>query len=163
MDRICLNHKPIFLHGVLDQGYFSDGLYTPVSDRYYEDDIRSMKELGFNVLRKHLKIEGERFYYDYDRLGMLVSQDMVNNGEYSFAKHTAMPTFAGQWKNDKNIPVPQDIKDFFIDHSIETVEHLLGYNCIVIYTVFNEGWGQFESERVTGILKMIDPDKRQSC
>ncbi|MCR5356722.1 MAG: glycoside hydrolase family 2 [Lachnospiraceae bacterium] len=157
--RICLNHKPIFLHGVLDQGYFSDGLYTPVSDRYYEDDVRSMKDLGFNVLRKHIKVEPERFYYDCDRLGMLVFQDMVNNGEYSFAKHTAMPTFAGQWKDDRDIPVADDIKDFFIRHSIETVEHLKGFGCIIYFTVFNEGWGQFESVRVTGLLKEKDPEK----
>ncbi|MCR4808106.1 MAG: glycoside hydrolase family 2 [Lachnospiraceae bacterium] len=158
-DRICLNHKPVFLHGVLDQGYFSDGLYTPVSDRYYEDDIRNMKDLGFNVIRKHIKVEPERFYYDCDRLGMIVFQDMVNNGEYSFVKHTAMPTFAGQWKNDEYEPVPQDIKDFFIKHSVFTVKHLMGFGCIILYTVFNEGWGQFESERVTEILKEADGSK----
>ena len=157
--KICLNHKPIFLHGVLDQGYFSDGLYTPVSDKYYEDDIRSMKELGFNVLRKHIKVEPERFYYDCDRLGMIVFQDMVNNGEYSFAKHTAMPTFAGQWKDDRDIPVSDDVKDFFISHSVDTVNHLKGFGCIIYYTVFNEGWGQFESVRVTEVLRETDPEK----
>ena len=157
--RICLNHKPIFLHGVLDQGYFSDGLYTPVSDRYFEDDIRNMKELGFNVLRKHIKIEPERFYYDCDRLGMMVFQDMVNNGEYSFVKQTAMPTFTGQWKDDREFPVKEDIKDFFIRHSIETVRHLKGFGCIILYTVFNEGWGQFESKRVTQLLKAEDPNR----
>ncbi|MCR5509152.1 MAG: hypothetical protein K6F34_10745 [Lachnospiraceae bacterium] len=157
--RICLNHEPVFLHGVLDQGYFSDGIYTPVSDRYYEDDIRNMKELGFNVLRKHIKIEPERFYYECDRIGMLVFQDMVNNGEYSFAKHTAMPTFAGQWKDDKDIPVPDDVKDFFIRHSIDTVRHLKRFGCIIYYTVFNEGWGQFESIRVTELIRAEDPDR----
>ena len=159
MQRICLNHKPLFLHGVLDQGYFSDGLFTPVSDRYYEDDIRGMKELGFNLLRKHIKIEPERFYYDCDRLGMLVFQDMVNNGEYSFLKHTMLPTFLGQWKDDTNIAVPDDVKEFFIRHSEDTVRYLKGFGCIIYYTVFNEGWGQFESLRVTKRLKEIDPDK----
>jgi hypothetical protein len=159
MQRICLNHKPVFFHGVLDQGYFSDGLFTPVSDRYYEDDIRGMKELGFNVLRKHIKIEPERFYYDCDRLGMLVFQDMVNNGEYSFLKHTMLPTFLGQWKDDTNIAVADDVKEFFIKHSEDTVRYLEGFGCIVYYTVFNEGWGQFESLRVTKRLKEIDPDK----
>lgn len=157
--RICLNHKPLFFHGVLDQGYFPDGIYTPVSDRYYEDDIRSMKELGFNVLRKHLKVEPERFYYDCDRLGMLVFQDMVNNGEYSFMKHTALPTFSGQWKDDRNFEVKDEVKESFLDNAIATVRHLKGYGCIVYYTVFNEGWGQFDSVRVTDILRHLDPNK----
>ncbi len=157
--RICLNHKPLFLHGILDQGYFSDGLYTPVSDRYYEDDVRNMKELGFNVIRKHLKVEPECFYYDCDRLGMIVFQDMVNNGEYSFVKHTAMPTFSGQWKDDRDFPVDLETKEFFIKHSIDTVKHLKGFGCIIYYTVFNEGWGQFESDRVTELLRTEDPSR----
>ncbi len=158
-ERLCLNHKPVFFHGILDQGYFPDGIYTPASDRYYEDDIRNMKALGFNVLRKHIKVEPERFYYDCDRLGMLVFQDMVNNGDYDFLKHTAMPTFTGQWKDDRSIAVADDIKEAFIDNAIGTIRHLKGYNCIVYYTVFNEGWGQFDSVRVTDILRHVDPDK----
>ena len=157
--RLCLNHKPVFFHGILDQGYFPDGIYTPGSDRYYEDDIRNMKGLGFNVLRKHIKVEAERFYYDCDRLGMLVFQDMVNNGEYDFVKHTAMPTFTGQWKDDRNIIVADDVKKGFIENALGTIRHLRGYNCIVYYTVFNEGWGQFDSVRVTDILRQEDPDK----
>lgn len=158
-ERICLNHKPLFFHGVLDQGYFPDGIYTPSSDRYFEDDIRNMKELGFNVLRKHIKVEPERFYYDCDRLGMLVFQDMVNNGEYDFVKHTAMPTFTGQWKDDRKFEVPDDVRKCFIDNSKETIRHLKGFNCIVYYTVFNEGWGQFDSVKVTDILRHVDPNK----
>ena len=157
--RICLNNRPCFLHGILDQGYYSDGLYTPLSDRYYEDDIRNMKELGFNVIRKHLKIEPECFYYDCDRLGMLVFQDMVNNGKYSFIRQAALPTFAGQWKDDKDITVPEEIRGFFIRHSLETIRHLKGYECIICYTVFNEGWGQFDSIAVTKKLREEDPDK----
>ena len=157
--RICLNHKALFFHGILDQGYFPDGIFTPGSDRYYEDDIRNMKELGFNVLRKHLKVEPERFYYDCDRLGMMVFQDMVNNGEYDFVRQTAMPTFTGQWKDDRNKNVPDDVKESFIDNSIGTIRHLKGFGCIVYYTVFNEGWGQFDSVRVTDILRHVDPDK----
>ena len=157
--RICLNHKPVFFHGILDQGYFPDGIYTPGSDRYYEDDIRNMKELGFNVLRKHLKVEPERFYYDCDRLGMMVFQDMVNNGKYDFVSQTAMPTFTGQWKDDRKIKVPDDVKEAFIDNSINTIRHLKGFGCIIYYTVFNEGWGQFDSVHVTDILRHVDPGK----
>ena len=78
--RLCLNGKPYFFNGLLDQGYWSDGLYTPAVPQAFEKDILAMKSLGFNTLRKHIKLEPERFYYDCDRLGMIVFQDMVNNG-----------------------------------------------------------------------------------
>lgn len=149
---LCLNHRPYFFHGVLDQGYFSDGIYTPVSYRYYEKDIRIMKELGFNTLRKHIKIEPARFYYDCDRLGMVVFQDMVNNGGYSYIRDTIWPTvfpfYIGHFKNDKNIKVPRHIKSFFLRHSVETVEYLYNFPSVLYYTIFNEGWGQFDSEKV---------------
>jgi beta-galactosidase/beta-glucuronidase len=89
---IALNGKPYFFHGLLDQGYFSDGIYLPASPKGYENDIKTMKELGFNMLRKHIKIEPETFYYDCDRYGMIVFQDMVNNGKYNFLVDTAIPT-----------------------------------------------------------------------
>ena len=90
--RLCLNGRPYFFHGLLDQGYWSDGLFTPAEPECYSDDILAMKKLGFNMLRKHIKVEPERFYYDCDRLGMVVFQDMVNNGDYSFLRDTALPT-----------------------------------------------------------------------
>lgn len=80
LPRICLNHKPLFLRGVLDQGYWSDGLYTAPSDDALIFDIASIKKLGYNMLRKHCKIEPQRWYYHCDRLGMIVWQDMVNGG-----------------------------------------------------------------------------------
>ena len=80
--RICLNHKPLFQKGVLDQGYWPDGLYTAPSDKALIYDIKTMKSLGFNMLRKHIKIESERWYYHCDRLGMIVWQDMVNGGSH---------------------------------------------------------------------------------
>lgn len=91
--RLCLNGEPIFLHGVLDQGYFQDGLFLPQDPEEYERDILRMKELGFNTLRKHIKVEPEAFYYACDRLGMLVIQDMVNSGEYRYLRDTVIPTF----------------------------------------------------------------------
>ncbi|MBQ9195771.1 MAG: glycoside hydrolase family 2, partial [Clostridia bacterium] len=84
--RLCLNGKPYFFHGLLDQGYWADGLYTPPDPSGYDRDILAMKELGFNTLRKHIKVEPELFYYACDRLGMAVFQDMVNNGGYSFLR-----------------------------------------------------------------------------
>ena len=89
---ICLNGKPYFFHGLLDQGYYSDGIYTPASPEGYIYDIVTMKKLGFNMLRKHIKIEPDLFYYYCDKYGMVVFQDMVNSGRYSFFVDTALPT-----------------------------------------------------------------------
>ena len=87
-----LNNSPLFIHGLLDQGYYPDGIYTPHSYKEYERDILRMKELGFNTLRKHIKIEPLYFYYLCDKYGMLVIQDFVNNGNYSFLRDTVLPT-----------------------------------------------------------------------
>ena len=90
--RLCLNGKPYFFHGLLDQGYWPDGLFTPATPECYADDILMMKKLGFNTLRKHIKVEPEEFYYQCDKLGMIVWQDMVNNSDYNFFRDTALPT-----------------------------------------------------------------------
>lgn len=156
VNRICLNGKPIFLHAVLDQGYYCDGIYLPKTPKGYTDDILNMKELGFNTLRKHIKIEPECFYYDCDRLGMLVMQDMVNSGKYSFIRDTALPTLGRQNRNDVRMGGTKKRKDFFIRHMEETVAHLYNHPCIVYYTIFNEGWGQFDSDRMYDHFKTLD-------
>ncbi len=98
--RICLNHQPIFMNGVLDQGYWPDGLYTAPSDEALIYDIQTMKDLGFNTIRKHIKIEPSRWYYHCDRLGMIVWQDMVNGGEkYHTWFITWMPSLISWTKN----------------------------------------------------------------
>ena len=109
LPRLCLNGKPFFFHGLLDQGYWSDGLYTPASPDLYERDIRTAREFGFNTLRKHIKIEPERFYYDCDRLGVIVFQDMVNAGKYDFLRDTALPTL-GLWRRDDRDLHPDPIQ-----------------------------------------------------
>ena len=101
--RLCLNGRPYFFHGVLDQGYWSDGLFTPASPACFDEDILAMKRLGFNTLRKHIKVEPELFYYACDRLGMVVFQDMVNNGAYSFFTDTALPTLGIRRRNDRRM------------------------------------------------------------
>ena len=101
--RILLNGKPYFFHALLDQGYFPDGILTPAHPSCYEHDILFAKSLGFNTLRKHIKIEPQQFYYDCDRLGMIVFQDMVNNSDYSFLRDTAFPTLFGKRRNDKRL------------------------------------------------------------
>ena len=154
--RVCLNGKPIFFHGVLDQGYFEEGIFLPKSEEDYDKDILSMKELGFNMLRKHIKIEPEYFYYACDRLGMLVMQDMVNNGEYSFIRDTALPTVGFKKKNDRKSKADERTKEVFKHHTRGTVEHLYNHPSIVSYTIFNEGWGQFDSDDMYDLVKALD-------
>lgn len=157
--RICLNHQPVFLHGVLDQGYYSDGIYLPAEPEEYKDDILRLKELGFNFLRKHIKVEPDIFYYYCDVYGMLVMQDMVNNGSYSFVRDTAMPTIGLSKRSDKNTFVSKKRKEIFLSHMRETVKQMYSFPSIVAYTIFNEGWGQFESDNAYEILKGIDSSR----
>ena len=156
VNRVVLNGKPIFMHGVLDQGYFCDGLFLPAKAEEYEKDILRMKELGYNMLRKHIKVEPEAFYYACDGLGMLVMQDMVNNGGYSFVFDTALPTFGFKTKNDAKGKIEGKRKEFFKQHTKETIEHLYNHPSIVAYTIFNEGWGQFNSDEMYDYVKELD-------
>lgn len=157
INRVCLNNKPIFMHGLLDQGYYEDGIYLPEEEADYTKDIVRMKELGFNMLRKHIKIEPEMFYYECDRLGMLVLQDMVNNGGYSYILDTVLPTFGFKKRNDCKGRYQDDAcKKVFEWHMKDTIHDLYNHPCIIGYTIFNEGWGQFESDRMYDIAKSID-------
>lgn len=156
INRVCLNNKPIFLHGVLDQGYYKDGIFLPEKEKEYEEDILRMKELGFNLLRKHIKIEPEYFYYACDKLGMLVMQDMVNNGLYSFIHDTLFPTIGFKKLSDKKMNKLEQRRRIFKEHTKKTVEHLYNHPCIVAYTIFNEGWGQFNSDEMYDYVKGLD-------
>ena len=157
--RVCLNGEPIFLHGVLDQGYYSDGIYLPAKPEEYEKDIQRMKELGINLLRKHIKAEPEYFYYACDRMGMLVMQDMVNNGPYSFFFDTALPTIGLKKRKDTKGNIRGKRKEFFIKHSKETIARLYNHPSIIAYTIFNEGWGQFHSDALYEMVKEWDPTR----
>ena len=160
--RICLNGKPVFLNAVLDQGYYPEGIYVPGEKSAYTRDILAMKNLGFNTLRKHIKIEPEFFYYECDRLGMLVMQDMVNNGSYSFLRDTVLPTVGG--KNRKkacsaSLENLTEREKIFVDHTEKTINHLYNHPCIVYYTIFNEGWGQFSAEGLYRLVKKLDSSR----
>ena len=157
--RLCLNGKPLFFHGVLDQGYYSDGLYTPAAPECYEEDVRAMQKLGFNTLRKHIKVEPEEFYYQCDRLGMVVFQDMVNNGEYRFVRDTLLPTLGVQRRNDARLHRDPNTRAAFLAGMEATVTQLKNHPCIVLWTIFNEGWGQFEGDNAYARLKELDPDR----
>ena len=154
--RLCLNGKPYFFHGLLDQGYWSDGLFTPASPACFEDDILAMKRLGFNTLRKHIKVEPELFYYACDRLGMVVFQDMVNNGPYRYIRDTVLPTLGFQKKDDRRLHRDPVMRRQFRLAMEQTVEQLRKHPCICYWTIFNEGWGQFDSQREYEFLKTLD-------
>ena len=157
VQRLCLNGEPIFLNGVLDQGYFTDGHYLPGDPAEYERDVLRMKALGFNMLRKHIKVEPEAFYEACDRLGMLVVQDMVNNGGYNYLFDTVLPTIGFQRR--PNWPVSQRRKDIFETCARDTICHLYDHPCVIGYTIFNEGWGQFDADRLYRKFKALDPTR----
>ncbi len=156
---LCLNGKPYFFHALLDQGYFPEGIYTPVTPAAYEKDILAMKSLGFNTLRKHIKVESEQFYYDCDRLGMVVFQDMVNNGDYKFFRDTALPTIALKRLNDRRMHRDKRTRERFIECMRDTVSQLYNHPSICLWTIFNEGWGQFCSDEMYDILKSFDSSR----
>ncbi|MBO5646752.1 MAG: glycoside hydrolase family 2, partial [Clostridia bacterium] len=154
--RLCLNGKPYFFHGLLDQGYWSDGLFLPATPEGYANDILQMKKLGFNTLRKHIKVEPEQFYYDCDRLGMIVFQDMVNNGDYNFVRDTALPTAGVRTLPDTLMHTDKKTRKVFEESMEATVKQLYNHPCICYWTIFNEGWGQFCSGKMYEKLKKLD-------
>ena len=157
--RLCLNGEPYFFNGLLDQGYRSDGLYTPAAPELYAEDILAAKDMGFNTLRKHIKIEPERFYYDCDRLGMAVVQDMVNCGDYHFLRDTLLPTLGLQKRGDTALHSDPKLREHFIAAMTDTVARLRNHPCICAWTIFNEGWGQFRADDMYRALKELDPER----
>ena len=151
---ISLNGEPIFCHGLLDQGYYPDGIYTPASPDGLLYDVKKMKSLGFNMLRKHIKIEHELFYYFCDKYGMLVFQDMVNSGDYSFLVDTALPTIGKKRGITHKTTLRR--REHFERDSRETLDLLYNHPCVVYYTIFNEGWGQYDADRIYKELKEYD-------
>lgn len=165
--RMFLNNRPYFQRGVLDQGYWPEGLYTPPCDEAMINDIQTMKDLGFNMLRKHVKIEPQRWYYHCDRLGMLVWQDMVNGGRsyqswYVTYLATAMEYFhlrmhdCALWLLGRK---DETGRRQFVAEMRETIRVLYGHPSIVTWVIFNEGWGQFHAESVTQIARETDKSR----
>ena len=156
INRLCLNGSPYFFHGLLDQGYFSDGIFLPADPSGYERDILEAKRLGFNMLRKHIKVEPEIFYSYCDRLGIVVFQDMVNNGDYSFFRDTALPTIGIKKLNDKRLHRDAAMREAFLSLMDKTVESLSFHPSVCYWTIFNEGWGQFCHAAAYNRLRVID-------
>lgn len=165
--RICLNGEVQFQNGVLDQGYCPESLYTPPSDAAMIFDIQEMKKTGFNMVRKHLKIEPQRWYYHCDRLGIVVWQDMVNGGSYY--KHWFV-TYGATLLSWLRIPM-RDVyprllsreakagRLEFIREMKETIRLLGNHPSIAAWVIFNEGWGQFQTEDMTRIVRRLDPNR----
>ena len=159
--RLLLNGKPYFFNGVLDQGYWPEGIFLPNSELGWESDILAMKKLGFNTLRKHIKIEPANFYEACDRLGMIVFQDFVNNSDYSFLHDTVLPTVfprlcdKGFFK-DKNYHKSPETRRIFKETAAATIQTLYNFPCICYYTIFNEGWGQFCADELYDFVKALD-------
>lgn len=137
VDRITLNNKPYYNLGTLDQGFWPDGLYTAPTDEALAFDIKAIKAMGFNTIRKHIKVEPARWYYYADKLGMLVWQDMVN----------------------PNQGLPEGAKQAFEDQAKETLSQLHNYPSIVTWVLFNEKWGQYDQQRLTEWIKATDPSR----
>jgi hypothetical protein len=158
--RLFLNDEPIFQSGLLDQGYWSDGLYTPPSDEAMVWELTKVKELGFNMLRKHIKIEPLRWYYHCDRLGLIVWQDFVSGGgPYNPAVTQILP-FIGVKLNDKNYKLfgRNDAagRASYFREMKDTVALLYNAVSIAVWVPFNEGWGQFNAAEVCAALKEMD-------
>ncbi len=154
---ICLNGKPYFFHGLLDQGYYSDGIYTPATPEGFVYDILTMKKLGFNMLRKHIKIEPDLFYYYCDMYGMVVFQDMMNAGPYNYIIDTVLPTI-GMKKGVTHKPTAKR-KEAFEKECRQLCDLLYNHPCVCYYTIFNEGWGQYDADRIYRELKAYEPTR----
>ena len=167
--RFCLNDRPLLLNGLLDQGYWPEGLYTPPSDAAVVHELQTIKELGFNLLRKHAKIEPQRWYYHCDKLGLIVWQDMVNGGEpyrlwfVTYLTNALQPLL-------RKLPDTAALRGLLSRRSeasreeygreLEaTVEALRGHPCIGCWVPFNEGWGQFDAAQAVETLRTLDPDR----
>ena len=165
--RVCLNHKPLFQKGVLDQGYWPDGLLTPPSDEAIIFDLTEMKKTGFNMVRKHVKIEPDRWYYHCDRLGLIVWQDMVNGGGpvqswYVTYLGTAMSWIRLRQSDKARILLsrtnPAGRREF--EHEMrQTIRQLKSHPSICSWVIFNEGWGQFDTKKLTRIARHDDPTR----
>jgi beta-galactosidase/beta-glucuronidase len=157
--RLCLNNEPLFHYGPLDQGYWPDGLHTPPSEAAMRFDVEFIQEIGCNMIRKHIKVEPARYYYDCDRLGMIVWQDMPNGGKpvsgllsflaIMFGKFTRRDT-GMRWRAGRG---KKESRDDYWRELQEMVDHLHNFVCIGMWVPFNEAWGQFNANKVAKWLK----------
>ena len=164
--RFCLNDKPILLNGLLDQGYWPEGLYTPPSDAAVERELSEVKALGFNLLRKHAKIEPQRWYYHCDRLGLIVWQDIVNGGSaynlwfVTYLTNALQPLLRrfpdGKAAYSLLSRAKPAGREEYAHELADTVQALRCHPCIACWVPFNEGWGQFDAGKAVQALRALD-------
>jgi len=161
--RFLLNNKPYFQAGLLDQGYWCDGGLTPPTDEAMVFDIQTMKDLGFNMLRKHIKVEPLRWYYHCDRLGMIVWQDMPNGGAYIGNMMAGVLPFLGIHVKDQAYArfkrKNAEMRAYFETELFEMIDAL--HSCVSIgcWVPFNEGWGQFDAKQIAEKVKSYDSSR----
>jgi beta-galactosidase len=149
--RLSLNDQEIFHWGPLDQGWWPDGLLTPPSDDAMQFEIRFLKEAGFNMIRKHIKVEPRRYYYHCDRLGMMIWQDQVSASNN--------PRWTRLQPNPKDAEWPDEAHRQFMIELENMVDHLESYPCIVVWVPFNEAWGQHRTMEVGKWMVQRDPTR----
>ena len=150
--RLTLNGRPIFQFGPLDQGWWPDGLYTAPTDAALAYDVEKTKELGFNMIRKHVKVEPARWYYHCDRLGMIVWQDMPSGGR------------GPGWQTTRYYEGPESVRSLESEECYkkewkEIIESLASQPCIGVWVPFNEAWGQFKTPEIVEMTKKLDPTR----
>ena len=162
IERLFLNNKPYFHNGLLDQGYYPDGFLTPPSNEALEFDVKTVKNMGFNMLRKHIKIEPLLWYHYCDVNGVLVWQDMVNGGGKYGLEINVLP-FIGinlddtNYKTFKRTDASQ--RESYYRELKEMIDTLYNCPCIALWVPFNEGWGQFDSAKAYRYIKELDPTR----
>lgn len=160
LPRLLLNGKPYFQNGLLDQGYWSDGYYTAPCDDALIYDISEMKRLGFNMLRKHIKVEPLRWYYHCDRLGMLVWQDMINGGgRYSPFSIYVFSNLGLRVKDDRYRYFSRTDaagRSHYYEELGQMVDLLYNTVSLAMWVPFNEGWGQFDALKATEFIRERD-------
>ena len=164
--RFCLNDKPILLNGLLDQGYWPEGLYTPPSDAAVERELSEVKALGYNLLRKHIKVESDRWYYHCDRLGLVVWQDMVNGGsKYNLWFVTYLTNVLQPLMRRLPDKAPlwgllsrgsESSREEYRRELEDTVQALRCHPCVGCWVPFNEGWGQYDAAGAVQAIRALD-------
>lgn len=164
--RLFLNNEPLFHNGVLDQGYWPDGLYTAPSDEALRYDIEAAKKLGYNMIRKHIKVEPARWYYHCDRLGILVWQDMINGGgRWNHLHHLIFPNLVIGGVRVKDTPCKalgredQASRDNYRKELKEMIDALYNVTSIAMWVPFNEAWGQFDAAEAAAWVQDYDPTR----
>lgn len=161
--QLLLNGRPYLQVGLLDQGYWPDGGYTAPSDEALAYDVQLAKDLGFSMLRKHIKVEPLRWYHHCDRLGMLVWQDAVNGGGRYKPAVITTPVAGAPHRSDRRYAAfareePAGRKQFEVELT-DMVEHLRSVPSLALWVPFNEGWGQFDAARITDLVRALDPTR----